>query len=109
MRREIWIGVIEISYSVDTVERLNKTNSLTPNGRESAFTVVTTWASSYEEYSQQCRKMVESYGWTLLQVEKANAVRDDVTFSEEVEDMLERTRGNPSAIIYGTFYTYPVM
>ncbi|MDQ1406008.1 MAG: hypothetical protein QOG55_1637 [Acidobacteriaceae bacterium] len=107
MRREIWIGVIEISYSVDTVERLNKTNSLTPNGRESAFTVVTTWATSYEQYSQKCRKMVESYGWTLLQVEKANAV--DVTFSEEVEDMLERTRGNPSAIMYGTFYTYPVL
>ena len=66
-------------------------------------------ASSYEEYSQKCRKMVESYGWTLLEVAKANAVCDDVGFSEEVEDMLERTRGNPSAIIYGTFYTYPVM
>jgi hypothetical protein len=60
MKREIWIGVIEISYSVDTVERLKKLTPLPPNGRESAFTVVTTWASSYEEYSQQCRKMVES-------------------------------------------------
>ena len=30
-------------------------------------------------------------------------------FSEEVEDMLERTRDNPNAIIYGTFYSYPVM
>jgi hypothetical protein len=106
---EIWIGVIEISYGADTVERRNKIDNLMSNGRESAFTVVTTWASSYEEYLQKCRKMVESYGWTLLQVEKANAVRDDLTFSEEVEDMLERTTGNPSAIIYGTFYTYPVM
>jgi hypothetical protein len=109
MKREIWIGVIEISYNFDTVEMPNKTNSLALNRRESAFTVVTTWASGYEEYSQKCRKMVESYGWTLLEVDKANAVRDDVAFSEEVEDMLERTRGNPSAIIYGTFHTYPVM
>jgi hypothetical protein len=53
--------------------------------------------------------MVESYDWTLLEVDKANAVRDDVAFSAEIEDMLERTRGNPSAIIYGTFNTYPVM
>jgi len=30
-------------------------------------------------------------------------------FSEEVEAMLERTRNNPNAIIYGTFYSYPVM
>jgi hypothetical protein len=29
--------------------------------------------------------------------------------AEEVEDMLERTRNNPNAIIYGTFYSYPVM
>jgi hypothetical protein len=109
MKLEVWIGVIEISYPADTGESRNRTDNLTSNERESAFTVVTTWASSYEEYSQKCRKMIESYGWTLLQVEKANAVRDDVTFSAEVEDMLERTRGNPSAIIYGTFYTYPVM
>jgi hypothetical protein len=108
MKLEVCIGVIEISYSADTGVSTNKTDNLTSNGRESAFTVVTTWASSYEEYSQKCRKMVESYGWTLLQIEKANAVRDDVTFSEEVEDMLERTRGNPSAIIYGTFHSYPV-
>jgi hypothetical protein len=109
MKREIWIGVIEISYNFDTVEMPNRTNSLALNRRESAVTVVTTWASGYEEYSHKCREMVESYGWTLLQVEKANVVSDDATFSEEVNDMLARTRGNPSAIIYGTFYTYPVM
>jgi hypothetical protein len=106
---EIWIGVIEFSYRADTVESTNKTENLTSNERKSAFTVVSTWASSYEEYSQRCRKMVESYGWTLLQLEKANVVREDDAFSKEMEDMLERTRGNPSAIIYGTFYTYPVM
>ena len=105
LKLEAWIGVIEISYPADTSESRNRTDNLTANEREPAFTVVTTWASSFEEYSQKCRKMVEGHGWTLLQVEKANAVRDDVTFSVEVEDLLERTRGNPSAIIYGTFYT----
>jgi hypothetical protein len=53
--------------------------------------------------------MLKSYGWKLLGVERANPVLDDDEFSEEVEDMLERTRNNPNAIIYGTFYSYPVM
>src|ERR1700675_1347512 len=105
----LWIGVIEISYRVDIVQPPANSNNLTFNGRAAACTVVTTWASSYEDYSQKCSKMVESYDWTLLEVDKANAVRDDVAFSAEIEDMLERTRGNPSAIIYGIFNTYPVM
>jgi hypothetical protein len=104
---EIWIGVIEINYGTDTVDSADETEDQTPNKRESAFTNVTTWASNYEEYSQKCRKMVEGYGWTLIGVENANPVPDDVEFSEEVEDMLERTRGNPSAIIYGTFSYVP--
>ena len=106
---EIWIGLIEISYGTDTVDSADETEVQTPNKRESAFTNVTTWASNYEEYSQKCRNMVESYGWTLIGVDRANPVPVDAKFSEEVEDMLERTRGNPSAIIYGTFFTYPVM
>jgi hypothetical protein len=53
--------------------------------------------------------MLESYGWKLLNVERANPVPEHGEFSEEVEDMPERTRTNPNAIVYGTFYSYPVM
>jgi beta-galactosidase/beta-glucuronidase len=53
--------------------------------------------------------MLEGYGWKLLDVERATPVPEAGEFSEEVEDMLERTRNNPNAIIYGTFYSYPVM
>jgi beta-galactosidase/beta-glucuronidase len=53
--------------------------------------------------------MLTSYGWKLLDVERANPEPESGEFSEEVEDMLERTRNNPNAIIYGTFYSYPVM
>lgn len=76
---------------------------------ERAFTVVMTWASNSEEFRQKCNRMLESYGWELLGVEKANPIPDEGVFSDEVEDMLERTKGNPNAIIYGTFHTYPVM
>jgi hypothetical protein len=95
----IWIGTVEISW----------TNEKTPSVFQPAFTVITTWATSPEEFREKCVRMLESYGWKLLGVERANPVPDGVEFSEEVEDMLERTRTNPKAIIYGTFYSYPVM
>jgi hypothetical protein len=99
MQPEIWIGTVEISFA----------DPETPNVMKPAFTVVTTWAGNSEEFRQKCSRMLESYGWKLLDVERAKPVPDDGVFSEEVEDMLERTRSNPNAIIYGTFYSYPVM
>ena len=99
MRPEIWIGTIEISWTDESASKVFRP----------AFTVVTTWASNAEEFCEKCSRMLKNYGWTLINVERANPVPVDVEFSEEVEDMLERTRSNPNAIIYGTFYTYPVM
>ena len=95
-KTDIWIGTMEISWS----------DEKTPTVFQPAFTVVTTWAASPEEFREKCGRMLTSYGWKLLAVERANPVTE---FSEEVEDMLERTRNNPNAIIYGTFYSYPVM
>jgi len=95
----IWIGTVEISWS----------DEKTPTVFRPAFTVVTTWAASQEEFREKCVRMLEGYGWKLLDVERANPVPENGEFSEEVEDMLERTRDNPNAIIYGTFYSYPVM
>jgi hypothetical protein len=95
----MWIGTIEISWS----------DEKSPVVFRPAFTVVTTWAADAEQSRDNCIRMLESYGWKLLGVEQANPVPEDAEFSEEVEDMLERTRVNPNAIIYGTFHTYPVM
>jgi len=96
---DIWIGTIEISWIDEN----------RPGVFQPAFTVVTTWATSAEEFREKCIRMLESYGWKLIDVDRANPVPDNVEFNEEVEDMLERTRSNPNAIIYGTFYSYPVM
>jgi hypothetical protein len=99
MQPEIWIGTVEIMFA----------NPDAPNAMKRGFTVVTTWASTPEEYRQKCNRMLESYGWKLLAVEKANPVLDGSAFSDEVEDMLERTRANPNAIIFGTLHIYPVV
>jgi hypothetical protein len=73
-----------------------------------AFTVVTTWACSHEEFREKCVRMLESYGWHLLGVDRANPVSDGATLSEQVEDMVERTRNNPTAVILGTLHSYRV-
>jgi len=99
MRPDIGIGSIEISWS----------DEKTPTVFRPAFTVVTTWATSLEEFREKCVRMLDSYGRKLLHVERANPVLKDGEFSEEIEDMVERTRTNPKAIIYGTFHSYLVM
>lgn len=96
---EIWIGVVEISYFKPEK----------PDIRENAFTVITTWARNADEFAEKCKRMLESYGWTLLGVEKSNPASVADNYSDEVEDMLERTGINPKAVIYGAFYNYPVM
>jgi hypothetical protein len=50
--------------------------------------------------------MVESHGWKLLSIERAAPVPDDRIFSNDLEDMLERTRENREAVIFGTFHSY---
>jgi hypothetical protein len=79
---DTWIGTGEISWA----------NANTHNVFQPAFTVVTTWASNAEEFSEKCLRMLESHGWRLLDVERASPVPDDGEFSKEVEDMLERTK-----------------
>jgi hypothetical protein len=99
MAKVIWVGTIEISY-LDHEES---------DKRKNAFTVVTTWASNADEFRRKCELMLESYGWKLLGIDRANPAPENYDYNEEVADQLERTRVNPNAIIYGTFYTYPVM
>jgi hypothetical protein len=94
-----WIGTIEISWSDEKA----------PTVFHPAFTVVTTWAASPEEFREKCVRRLESYAWRLLEVAQANPVPNEGEFSEEVEDMLARARTIPNAIIYDTFRSYPVM
>jgi hypothetical protein len=95
----IWIGTVEISYTRENAPCVFKP----------AFTVITTWARDADEFREKCTRMLESYGWKLIDVDRCNPLPENRVFGDEVEDMLERTRNNPNAIIFGTFHTYPVM
>jgi hypothetical protein len=96
MDSEIWMGTVEI----------NVADSESSDAMKRAFTVITTWAGSYDEFARKCGQMLENHGWKLLSVERASPVPDDRIFSNEVEDMLERTRENREAVIFGTFHSY---
>ncbi|HEY1472003.1 MAG TPA: hypothetical protein VGF61_23385 [Candidatus Acidoferrum sp.] len=89
MRSEVWVGTIEVSYF----------DAETTGTRKNAFTVVSAWATNAEDFRQKCERMLGSYGWKLLGVDKANPAPENYVFSDEVADMLERTRTNPNAII----------
>ena len=55
---------------------------------------------------EKCKRMVEGYDWTFLG-EKSSPASLSYEYSEDIADMLGRTRINPHAVIYGTFHTYP--
>jgi hypothetical protein len=77
-----------------------------PDASKIGFMNVTTWADSKEAAGAKIRHYLESLGWNLLSVEEASVVRDEVVYGEDLAEMIERTRGNPQAIILGTFHTY---
>jgi hypothetical protein len=70
MGLESWVGTIEISYF----------DWEAPDVRKCAFTVVTTWACNAEEFRQKCDRMLESYVWKLLEVDKANPAPENYDY-----------------------------
>ncbi len=97
MAKRIWIGTVEIEY----------TTKESPGKAKRAFTNITTWAGDYDEFCRKCKEMLDHYGWQLQGIEKAVPVQQSCQFDDEVRDMIERTRANRSAVIHGTFHTYP--
>jgi len=75
-------------------------------GSEIGFVNITTWAVSKEAASSKIEKYLNSFGWKLVEVDKADVVDDDFQSGDAVADMIDRTRNNPNAIILGTFHTY---
>ncbi len=76
------------------------------SGSKIGFMNITTWAGSKEAASSKIEKYLNSFGWSLVLVDKAEVIDDESEVGDEVADMVERTRSNPNAIILGTFHAY---
>src|SRR5437899_2249918 len=77
------------------------------SGITKGFMNVTTWADSADTARDKIAQYIARFRWHLISIEDARPVGDDEVFvDEEIQDMIERTRTNPNAIILGTFHGY---
>ncbi len=80
--------------------------SESPLGSKIGFMNITTWADSKEAASSKIESYLNSLRWHLVQVEKADVIGKDFPCSDNIADMIDRTRNNPNAIILGTLHSY---
>jgi hypothetical protein len=92
---KMWLVLVEIVAETD--------NSL---GSKIGFMNITTWADSRGAACSKIEHYLKSFGWHMVSVDKANIIDEQTEYSDDVVDMIDRTRSNPNAIILGTFHTY---
>jgi hypothetical protein len=78
-----------------------------PSGLTKGFMNVTTWAESEDSARDKLEKYIERFNWRVISIEDARPVADGEKYvDEQMQDMIDRTRTNPNAIILGTFHGY---
>jgi hypothetical protein len=93
---EIWMACAEIQVVPGD----------TPSGASKGFINVVTWADSAESAKDKLERYLQSFEWRLISIEDARPIDEGKDYGEEIEDMIDRTRSNPNAIILGTFHSY---
>jgi hypothetical protein len=92
---KMWLVLVEIVAETDNSP-----------GSEVGFMNITTWADSRDAASSKIEHYLNSFGWHVVLVDRAEIIDEETEYGDEVVDMIDRTRNNPSAIILGTFHTY---
>jgi hypothetical protein len=77
-----------------------------PSGSTKAFANIMTWADSSDTAKDKISSYLESFRWHLVSFEDAYPLDETRTYDDETSDMIERTKGNPDAIILGRFFSY---
>ena len=99
MAVDLWIGLVEL-----------KPLDRRAFGAAGAFTNIVTWASNEDDFRRKAEEIAATLDMFVSDVEDAELVAERAakwSMTEEVDDMIQRAEGNPSAIVYGTFHTYP--
>lgn len=96
--KSLWIGIVEMKITADDTDL----------GYKTGFANFVTWADSEDEFKKNVLDCVEGYKWEMLSVEKARPIDPRSTYSEEIEEIIERAQDNLRACIFGTFHSYPV-
>ena len=78
-----------------------------PSGDTNGFMNIITWADSAETAREKIGLYFKRFGWQVIGVEEARVLPLElVADNDEFQDMFERARNNPNAIICGTFHSF---
>jgi hypothetical protein len=75
-------------------------------GYEKGFMNVITWATSAESAKVKLANYLRTFKWQLLGVEHSAEVDDGEVSDSEVNELIDRAKEDPAAIILGTFHSY---
>jgi hypothetical protein len=64
------------------------------------------WAISDESARNKLAAYLATFNWKLLGVEESAFIDPDVAPNSGLDDLIDRAKGNPEAIILGTFHSY---
>lgn len=76
------------------------------SGDTLGFMRVTMWASSGEDFLRKLEAYLAQYRWKLLSTEKTQVVDPSSDYGEEVNQMIDETLQDRSAVRLGTYYSY---
>jgi hypothetical protein len=80
-----------------------------PSGDTVGFMNIITWADSSEIAQAKIEAYFATFNWHVVGIEEASLIPGNFVYEDEgLQDMIERARDNPDAIICGTFHSYKV-
>ena len=96
--KRIWIGLVGVRSLPDSDILRDSTG---------AYVNVVTWASDKAEYQKKAQELMDYLHLELVDIENPQPLKDRAKIEDpELADVVERAKGNPSAIMYGTFHTW---
>jgi hypothetical protein len=76
-------------------------------GNTKGFMNVVTWASSDQSAKEKLAAYLSRFKWKLLGVEESVPIGPGYVASDsEINELVDKARGNPNAIILGTMHSY---
>ena len=95
-RQQLWVLAAEI---------LVKPGDLASGGTK-GLTNIVTWADSPKTAHQKASEVLRSYGREVVGIEAARRFDESRSYDDEVLDIVDQARANPSACIIGTVFSY---
>ena len=75
-------------------------------GYTKGFMNVVTWATSDESAKAKLAAYLGTFNWKLLGVEESGPLDPEYASDSELKELVDGAKGNPKAIVLGTFHSY---